>query len=569
MLTSLYIKNFGLIDRLNLEFSPGLNVLTGETGSGKSVIIEALQVALGGRASGEMIRTAEEKSFVQAAFDLAGAPVGRSLLAEIGVEQPEDGILTMAREISRSGKNSSRINGVASSLATYRHLGKSLVDLHVQHEQQSLLDPARQLGLIDRFGAARVGEALSVTKAAFSRWREMQRRYDHLLAGPEQRAARADLLRYQCEEIEGAHLSPGEDGELAAERKLLLSAEKVHRLIADAYSALYEGERGQPGAVDILGRSAAYLKELADIDVQAAPYLQALESARYLVEDVSRGLAAYREKLECDPGRLESVEDRLEQIRRLKKKYGETLEAVLDCGVRVRAELEELENSAALAEKAAAGLAAAEAEYRAGAFLLTGRRREAARALEEAVTAGLAELEMGRVDFQINFAGRPEPAAEGLDQVDFLFSPNPGEPLKSLAKIASGGEMSRVMLALKGILAISDDIPTLVFDEVDTGIGGRALQAVAEKLAGIGAYRQVLCVTHAAQVAACARSHFRIAKVHAGGRTVTTVQLLEQSGRVDELARMLGGGKVAEVARQHACQLLQEEETREETRGRF
>jgi DNA repair protein RecN (Recombination protein N) len=562
MLANLYVRNFGLMDTLNLEFSPGLNVLTGETGAGKSIIIEALQIVLGGRASGEMIRSGAEKSFVQAAFDLSAAPALQVLLDELGVGPLEDGILTMAREISHSGKNSSRINGVSSSLTAYRLLGKRLVDLHVQHEQQSLLDPARQLGVLDRFGAAPIGEALSVTEAAFRRWRELQRRYDRLCGDPEQRAARADLLRYQCEEIEGARLSPGEDGKLAAERVLLASAEKVHRLIASAYAALYEGERGQPGAVDILARSAGFVKELADLDVHAATFLQSLENARYLVEDVSRDLVAYRERLECDPGRLEAVEERLEQIRRLKKKYGETLEEVLDCGFRARAELEDLENSAGRVEKAAAELAGVEAEYRIAASLLRGRRQEAAKALEEAVKTELLELEMGRVDFQVGFAGRPEPAAEGLDQVDFLIATNPGEPLKPLAKIASGGELSRVMLALKGILAVGDDVPTLVFDEVDTGIGGWTLQSVAEKLARIGDYRQVLCVTHAAQVAACAGSHFRITKAYTGGRTVTTVKLLEESERVDELARMLGGREATGVARQHASQLLKNAQKR-------
>ncbi|MCL6639045.1 MAG: DNA repair protein RecN [Firmicutes bacterium] len=556
MLVNLFVKNFGLISSLNMDLQPGLNVLTGETGAGKSIIIEALQVALGGRASGEMIRTGEDKALVQATFDVAGAGAVAALLADTGIEVPEDAILTLSREISRTGRNICRVNGLAAGLAVYRALARVLVDMHGQHEQHSLLDPSRQLSLLDRFGSARIGEALAATASAYQRRLAVRRRYDQLCGDPAARAARADLLRYQCGEIEKAGLFSGEEEALAAERKILVSGEKVQRLIAGAYAALYEGERGRPGAVDLLAHSAGYIKELADIDPQLKPLFDSLENALFLVEDVARELAACRERLDLEPGRLEAVEDRLEIIRRLKKKYGRSVDEVLAYAARARAELEAMENSEALVKETAVELAAAEEEYRTCALLLRERRREAAVLLEEAVKAGLEQLEMGRVDFKVGFEGRPEPAPDGLDQINFLISPNPGEPLKPLAKIASGGELSRVMLALKAILAEGDDIPTLVFDEVDSGIGGRALQAVAEKLARIGDYRQVLCVTHAAQVAARAHAHFYIEKGAWGGRTETRVALLDESARVDELARMLAGGEVGGVVREHAVMLL-------------
>lgn len=556
MLVNLFIKNFGLIEKLNFDFSKGLNVLTGETGAGKSIVIDALQVVLGGRASGEMIRTGEEKASVQAAFDLGDAPGFKEMLAEMGIDPPDDGMITLGRELTRSGKNICRINGQVLNLQSYRQLGRNLVDLHVQHEYHSLLDQRRQLDLLDHFGGDSASEALLTTKSAFNRWRELQSRYHGLCGDPAGRAARLDLLLYQCREIEKAILSPGEDDELANERELLLNADKIKRLTVGAYAALYEGSKEHPGAVDLLGQAASHLKELAGIDSHAGNFLDTLESVLFQVEELSRELATYGEKLESDPGRLDAVLERLELIRRLKKKYGGTIDAVLQYYDQVRAEVAELENSKALADQTAVELGEAEDEYRVAAALLRQRRHEAAARLEKAITGELENLEMGRVEFQVAFAGVTEAAANGTDQVEFLISPNPGEPLKPLAKIASGGELARVMLALKTILAGIDDIPTLVFDEVDSGIGGRAIQAVAENLARISCYRQVLCVTHAAQVAAFARTHFLITKTESGGRTVTVVTPLDEGDRLEELARMLGGREVSGVARLHAGQLL-------------
>ncbi|MHB8985485.1 MAG: DNA repair protein RecN [Eubacteriales bacterium] len=558
MIINLFVKNFGLIEKLNLDFSQGLNALTGETGAGKSIVIEALQVVLGGRANVDMIRTGEDKATVAAAFDLNDAPGSKEMLLERGIDQPDDGIITLGREITRTGKNICRVNGMVLSLQIYRQLGINLVDLHVQHEYHSLLDQRRQLGLLDQFGGKPISEALLAVKKAFNRWREARLRYHDLCGGQAGRVARLDSLLYECREIEKAGLSPGEDDKLANERELLINADKIQRLAGEAYISLYEGRQGQSGAVDLLGQAAACLKELAGVDPQARIFIDTLEGALYQVQELSRDLATHRERLENDPGRLEAVEERLELIRRLKKKYSGTIEKVLHYNDQARAEAEELENSGALAEKTAAELGEAENEYRRAAELLSQRRQEAAVELEKAITVELANLEMGRVEFQVAFSGGTEAVAEGVDQIDFLISPNAGEPLKPLAKIASGGELARVMLAIKTILAGIDEIPTLVFDEVDAGIGGRAIQSVAENLARISNYRQVLCVTHSAQVAAYASTHFLITKSETGGRTVTAVTPLGEGERLEELARMLGGREVSGVARLHASQLLKQ-----------
>ncbi|MCL6634509.1 MAG: DNA repair protein RecN [Peptococcaceae bacterium] len=556
MLLNIFIKNFGIIDLLKMDFQPGFNVLTGETGAGKSIIIDALQIALGGRASAEQIRSGEEKAVIQAAFHAAEHGPVAALLEEQGVAAPEDGILILAREIARSGRNMCRINGQVVPLAFYRNIGRRLADLHVQHEQSSLLDQEKHRRLLDRFGGPAVLEALAEVGELYSRWREACLRYEKLCNAAGERAGRLDLLRYQIEEIERANLRPGEDEELSAEKMVLANGEKISHLAARAYSLLYEGSSGQASALDLLAGAADALRNLAALDQRCEKILAALEGALYQVEDAARELAAYRDGVEYSPERLEAVEDRLEQIRRLKKKYGATITGVLQHLEEARGELAALENVEELSEAAGREVQELEAAYRRAAGLLSAARREAARLLEEAVAGQLLSLEMGRVEFRVAFTSLEEPSREGTERVDFLISPNPGEPLKPLAKIASGGELTRIMLALKVLLAEADEIPVLVFDEADTGIGGRALQALAEKLARLGERHQVICVTHSAQVASYARVHHRIVKEFEGGRTVTRVEALDPQGRLEELARMLGGRDVTGIARRHAGQLL-------------
>lgn len=556
MLLNIYIKDFGIVDLLKMDFQSGLNVLTGETGAGKSIIIDALLLALGGRASVEQVRAGAEKAVIQAAFEIKSGGKTASLLEEQGIDAPEDGIVVMSREISRSGKNICRINGQVITLGIFRTIGRSLADLHVQHEQNSLMDQEKHRYLLDRFGGPDLLEILDKVNQKYSRWREARLQYARLSGDAGERARRVDLLRYQVEEIEQAGLRPGEDKDLDAERMVLLNADKISHLAAQAYSSLYEGVEGQPSAVDLLARAVESLKSLAELDRRPRSILAALESALYQIQDTARELADIRDGVEIIPGRLDEVEGRLEQLNKLKKKYGAGITGLLDYLEEARGELAALENADELLELAKTEVRERERDYRQTAERLREARKTAAKRLEEAVAGELASLEMGRVEFRVAFTESNEPAEGGLETVEFLISPNPGEPLKPLARTASGGELTRTMLALKALLAEADEIPALVFDEADTGVGGRALQAVAEKMAQLGEKHQVICVTHSAQVASFGRAHHRITKLFDGERTITRVKLLDPGERLEELARMLGGRDVTDITRQHAGQML-------------
>lgn len=556
MLLNLYIKNFGLIDLLTVDFQTGLNVITGETGAGKSLVIEALQLALGGRAAGEQIRTGADKAVIQAAFTVGKGDALLTLLASQGIEAPEDGVLILQREISHAGKNICRLNGQAVALHFYRAVGKQLVDAHIQHEQHSLLEQARQGHLLDRFGGAPVLQARQEVEALYARWRETLSACEAYSRDESARIKRAEALQFAVQEMERAKLIPGEDDDLTAEKKVLANAERIRFLTAEAYSLLYEGSYGQASVSDLLSRVLESLRHLEQLDGDTAHMRQTLENVLYQVEDAARELAAYQDGVENNPRRLEQVEERLALLSSLKNKYAPSIPEILDYLAAARAELEQLESKKEYAAAAAGELKKIERAYRQAAGILSACRREAAAKLEAQVSRELVDLEMGRVKFQVAFHPVDAPSPGGGERAEFLISANPGEPLKPLNKIASGGELSRVMLALKAMLAAADDIPVIIFDEVDTGIGGRALHAVAEKLAGISAHHQVICVTHAAQLASHANVHYRVSKEFDGERTVTRVDKLEQPGRVEELARMLGGKEVTDITRSHASQML-------------
>jgi len=557
MLINLYIKNFGLIDLLAVNLQNGLNIITGETGVGKSIIIEALQVALGGRAAaGEQIRAGADRMLLQATFDLNNNNNVVLMLEEQGIEAPEDSTLILTREINRAGKNICRLNGQAVTLSCYRGIGRNLVDSHVQHEQHSLLDQNRHRALLDRFGGALVTDALKEVNNLYLLWQETFNKYEELSRNDEERVNRADLLRYEINEIEKIDPKPGEDEELALEKKALLNAEKICLLAAESYSLIYEGTPGQAPVTDLLSKAVALLKNLALLDERTEHLYKSFESVFYQVEDAARELAVLNGGVEHDPQRLEAVEERLELLNNLKNRYAPTIPEIFDYLAKARDELETLENKKELAAVYAGELKKIEQSYLQAAGILSSRRLQAAEKLEEEVSRELVDLEMGRVKFQVAFTGVDGLSPEGAERVEFLISPNPGEPLKPLAKIVSGGELSRIILALKALLAEADDIPVLIFDEVDAGIGGRSLHAVAEKLAKISAQHQVICVTHAAQVASFASVHYRVRKEFDGERTVTKVDKLALPDRVDELARMLGGKEVTDISRRHARQML-------------
>lgn len=556
MLHNIFIKNFGIIDHLRIDFHDGFNVLTGETGAGKSIIVDALQIALGGRPSADLIRTGSEKALIQATFDISGIKEMALFLEEAGIDGLEDPILVMTREITRGGKNICRINEQAVTLGYYRKIGGSLADLHMQPELNSLLSQEKQRQLLDRFAGESALGALKEVNLLHALWKEARDCFERLNAEAGDRARRIDTLCYQAEEIKIAGLTPGEDLELEDEKRVLLNAEKISMLAAEAYTSLYEGKGVQYSALDLLARAADNLRSLVSLDRRSEPLLESLENILYQAEDAARELAAYREGVYFSHARLEAVDDRLERIKKLKKKYGGTINEIFDYLETAQSELAALENLDESLENASREVEKVKSQYDRAAGVLGSARRRAAGSLEEAVKQELLHLEMGRVDFRVAFSDIEGPAPGGLERVEFMISTNPGEPLKPLAKIASGGELTRIMLALKAMLADADEVPVLVFDEADTGIGGRALQAVAEKMAQLGRSHQVICVTHSAQVASLGTAHYRIEKEYDGERTAARAKLLDPGERLEELARMLDGSEVTEITLRHARQML-------------
>lgn len=579
MLVEIAIEQFALIDQVRLQFTEGMNVLTGETGAGKSIILDAVQAVLGGRTSPDVVRTGEEKAVVEAVFDLADAPETLEVLQRMGVPVDEDGLLVVRREIARKGRGLIRMNGRTVTAGMLREAAQGLVDLHGQHEHQSLLQTEKHLDLLDQYGGsllqdaakplelldryagldlaeirARLGEVVAQIQAVQAELRE-------LLGDERDRARREDLLRFQVEELRAAQLRPGEEEELEAEHRLLANAERLQRVAGQSYALLYDGQGGQASAVDLLGQVKAELEDALRLDPGLAEALEMVASALVHAQEASHLLADYRERVDLDPERLARVEARLDQIRTLKRKYGDTVEEMLEYLAQTEQELSRLEHSQELIDELKAREAALGREAESLASALSEARQAAAARLGEQVAGELADLGMPAARFVVAVERPPEPSyrdvtARGWDRVEFLFSPNPGEPVKPLARIVSGGEMSRIMLALKAILARVDNIPSLVFDEVDTGISGRAAQAVGEKLARIAADRQVLCVTHLPQVAAMADRHFHIEKETAEGRTTTHCRVLSDEGRAEEIARMIGGAELTEHTMAAARDLL-------------
>lgn len=579
MLVEMTIEQFALIDQVRLTFAPGLNVLTGETGAGKSIILDAFQAVLGGRAGADMVRAGAERSVITAVFDVQGQAERMGTLGDMGMAVGDDGLLVLRREIGRSGRGRYLVNGQTVTAAMLKAAGEGLADLHGQHEHQTLLQPEKHLDLLDQYGGSlltRSGKALDVLDSfaggpipalrramadLYREWQAVQGDLQALVGNDRDRARREDLLRFQRDELEAARLRPGEEEELAADLRRLANAERLQRAAAEAYALLYEGAARQQSVTDLLGRVEAEVRDAGRHDPTLLAVLDLLATAQANVQEASRFLAQYRERVEVDPAAMARVEKRLELIASLRRKYGDTVAEMLAYLEQVRAELDTLATSG----ERVACLTAREAELGARltslAAQLSAARREAARELSGRVSRELADLGMARAQFIARVEPPEQPdhrlvGPRGWDRVEFLFSPNVGEPPRPLARVASGGEMSRIMLALKVILARVDNVPTLVFDEVDTGISGRTAQAVAEKLAAIARDRQVLCVTHLPQVAAMADRHFQITKDVVGERTFTRVAALDEEGRTLEVARMIGGTALTQLTLDHAREMV-------------
>jgi DNA repair protein RecN (Recombination protein N) len=558
MLKLLRINNIAIMAELELEFGSGLTLLTGETGAGKSILIDALGLLFGARASPELIRTGEERGVVEGVFEsnaAARAAEARGL--------PADGNeVLLRREIHVSGKGKATVNGALVPVAVLRELAPELAAIHGQHEPQGLLDPETHLSVLDRHaGLADEAEALV---APFRRLREVEAELEALRKDRREVERRREMLEYQAAEVDKAGLTPGEEESLRQEKQIQASAGRLAELSGDAYRLLYDDE---DAVVSRLGQVYRKVEELAAIDPRLAPHVEAKEAVRASLDDLALFLRDYREGLQVSPGRLDEIESRLALIERLKRKYGATVEEVIAFGERCRGDLTSLGSP----EEREAALQRERDEltgtYLAAARTLSRKRRAAARELEKKMQAELGHLAMEKTRFRVHFqpdvAGDEDGAVwneRGLETAEFLISPNPGEELRSLARIASGGELSRILLALKSVATHDDpeEGKTLVFDEVDAGIGGRVAEVVGRKLRTIAARHQVLCVTHLPQIASMADRHFVVRKRVERGRTVTEVQPLEGGERVEEVARMLGGETVTETARRHAREMVKQ-----------
>ncbi len=549
MLTTLRIKNLALVSDLTLELQPGCNVITGETGAGKSVILGALNLVLGQRADRALIRSGSDSCSVEAVLDVAKlrAPL-KSFLDENGLEPCEDGQLVLKRTFTSAGTNRQFVNGSATTLNTLAELGEWLVDMHGPHDHQSLLHPAKQLAILDAFGG------LEALRAQFSELVSQQARLEEqksaLIVDEKTYAQQLDLLRFQVQEIEAARLQPDEEEALTQEHNRASNAARLLQLSQAALDVLSESENSLLTQAGVIGRT---LQELHRVDAGAAGLVELHEQGVSVLRDLQTELSRYADRVDVDPARLAELDERLNLIHSLKRKYGASLAEVIAFGAEAKQKLQVLESRDAELARLNAALTKLDVELKKVGNKLTAERKKVIPQLAKAAAKQLADLGFKQSKFDVALTAT-EISAAGFDAVEFQFSPNVGEPLKPLRAIASSGEMARVMLALKTVLAAQDEIPVLVFDEVDANVGGETANAVGEKMKQIAAKRQVLCITHLPQVAAPADAHYVVTKQVKDGRTISEINLLDKKSRVTELARMLGGQ--SDAARKHAETLL-------------
>ena len=553
MLRELRVENYAVIDNVAIEFAPGLNLLTGETGAGKSILIDALALLLGEKSSSEMVRHGAEKAVVSAVFE--AEPAAIKVLDANGIDADE-GEIILRREIAAGGKNRVFVNNQPATVAVLKLLAPLLAAVHAQMESLLAFGSEARLELLDAFA----GVETDAAEQTYANWRGLRERIAELERDEQDRLRLVDLWSFQKKEIEQAKLAPGEDEQLEAEKRVLANSEKIYVAALGAYEALYEGGAA---AATSLRTAARHLEELSRYDAKFEDSLAAVESARLAVEDVGLAVRDYGEHVEASPERLEKVEDRLALIDRVKRKYGATLADVIAYGEEVARKLNEVENRDEVLKQLQQELAAAGVEYLDAARAISRKRYQAARKLEKLVETELEDLAMkGR--FKVEVSGSDEPenwSAAGFDRVAYLIATNSGEPLRPAEQIASGGELSRVMLALKvsvesGAHTRKKRERTLVFDEIDTGIGGSAAEAVGRKLRALSRTHQVVCITHLPQIAAFADHHYLIEKRETGGRSRTSVRRLEDRERREEIARMLSGARLTEISRKHAEVML-------------
>ena len=556
MLSLLHIENIALIQSADIRFEPGFNVLTGETGAGKSIVIDSIGAVLGERTSRELIRTGAKSALVTAVFTQV-PPL--PWLEENGFPTGEEELL-LQRELQGDGRNVCRIDGKLVTVAQLRELGRQLLNIHGQHDGQQLLDPASHLGYLDQFGGCQ--PLLESYQEAYRKWHDIRREMDKLQMDEAERSRRVDTLNYQIQELERAQLKAGEDEELSARRTLLRSAGKLMEAVQSAEFAL-SGDEDRDGACSLIAQAEGEVQGVSSISPELSELSEKLTALRCAADDAADTLRDLSRSFDFSPGELDQVEERLDLLYRLRKKYGPTVEDMLSYLDRCRKELDQIQYADDTLARLEKDLKKAQKEAARRGESLSQARREAAGALQARVQEELRQLDMPKVQFQTEFTPKGGEAGmdeTGLDEVQFLMSANLGEALKPIQKVASGGELARIMLALKNVLAEGDQIGTLVFDEVDTGVSGRAAQKVAEKMAQVARGKQVLCVTHLPQIAAMADTHFSVQKGEREGRTYTRLERLDRSQRREELARLIGGASITPSLLESAEELLRQAE---------
>lgn len=554
MLLELSIRHLAVIEHVHLHCKQGFHVLTGETGAGKSIIIDALGLIAGGRSSSDLVRYGSDKAAIEALFQVEADHPVWTVLTRIGIEADPEEHLIIRREITAQGKSTSRINGQLVNLAMLKEVGEWLVNIHGQHEHQSLFKVEEHIRWLDLFGEKQIQPVKQAYQTAFDQFQGIQKRVKELQETSKQALQMMDLYRFQVEEIRSANLESGEDEALAEEKRKLASAEKLFQHAADAYDFLNGGNKG----LEAVSRAVQKIQDIAPLDsAHLQPLLEQVQNAFYQLEDAVYQIRDYRDGVEFNPGRLNFIEQRLDTLSLLRRKYGDKISDILTYVENIERELDEVEHKDETLQQLQKEEQAAMEQLRQWGAKLTEVRMSVAEQLAGEIITELRELHMERTQFKVNIAsGEKKWTRDGADQVEFLISANPGEPLRPLSKIASGGEISRVMLALKSIFARVDRIPVLVFDEVDTGVSGRAAQSIAEKMSKLSKSCQVFSITHLPQVACMADVHYLIQKTIDGDRTYTNIADLKGIERIHELARILGGVEVTDKTLEHAQEML-------------
>ncbi|RXI99524.1 DNA repair protein RecN [Anaerobacillus alkaliphilus] len=566
MLVELSIRNFAIIENLTVPFEKGLTVLTGETGAGKSIIIDAISLLIGGRGSAEFVRHGANRSEIQGLFHIDNLSHEIYYKAEqLGIEISEDQMIVLQRDITSQGKSICRVNGKLVTLGILRELGENLVDIHGQHEHQHLMQAERHLSLLDQFAGDKITSSLLEYKQLFKSFTQLSARVKQFSENEQKLAQRLDLLQYQLNEIEKAKLKPEEDIHLSEERFKLANSEKLYKTIHDSYHALYGDGKG----LDWILFAMNNVEDAANLDKELKGLKETISNCYYLLEEATFSLRDYYEGIEFHPERLNMVEARLNEITQLKRKYGADVTNILEYSAKIEEEIDTLLNREEKIQELETQRDSVCEDLFVEASNLTELRQAVANELVEKIHQQLKDLFMEKTKFQVEISERSSSVRDplingkhvhfheaGIDKVEFLLSTNPGEPIKPLAKIASGGEISRIMLALKSIFSIHRGITSLIFDEVDTGVSGRVAQAIAEKIYNISKNSQVLCITHLPQVAAMASSHLYISKEQLENKTVTKVTTLSKENQVEEIARMLSGAETTPLTRESAKELL-------------